>query len=120
MEGTKFSGWLRGELEQRDMGVKTLARKLAEQHPEGVSEQSVESYRATLRRYLHRRVVPQTPMRQAIAEALGVSVDEMPSAEDEAEDDELADLLVNIVGYLRSRGKVAALAAAREAFEVSA
>jgi hypothetical protein len=87
--GSKFSGWLREKLDEKraadaQYGVRTLARKMAEKHPAGVTYGTVESYRSTLKKYL-RGARPGPAMRSAIAEALGVSEDEMPTREDDEE-----------------------------------
>lgn len=83
-----FREWLAGEMQRQNVSRREVARRLAAQHPKGVTTETVETYRRAVRRYLD----PESPMRPtdstriAFAEAFGVDPDEVPSTEDEEED----------------------------------
>lgn len=95
-----FRDWLDGQMEQRGIGRRELARRLAAQ-----SGTSFDSYRRSVKRYLAGETVPNEQTRDAIAEALGVNPSEMPSPDDE-EDDLFAGLMLEV---LKLREKFALL-----------
>ena len=83
-----FRDWLAGEMEKRQLSRREIARRLAAQHPKGVNVDTTETYRRAIRRYLE--VDPQVPTEQtqrAIAAAIGADPSELPSGEDDEEDD---------------------------------
>jgi transcriptional regulator with XRE-family HTH domain len=75
---TPFGSWLRGELDHRGWGVRTLARRMHQFDPEVA--------RRALNRYLREGSMPTQAYRAAIAEGLGISPDEMPASDDEEEE----------------------------------
>lgn len=87
-----FAEWLRMEMEQRDVSRRELARRMAESHRDGVTPQTVETYRRAIRRYLDADdpQVPKEQTREAIADALGVDRGQLPDDEDEEVDLNLA------------------------------
>lgn len=100
MAETTFKGWLTGEMRRQDVTRRGLARRLASQHPEGVNEATVETYRRAIYKYLHsaKPTKPTNPTRAAFAVALGVSPDEVPSSEDEEEaEDVMAPLMREVM-----------------------
>lgn len=70
------------------MGVRTLARKINPAHP--------ELPRRALNRYLHEGASPTRAYRELIADALGVTLDEVPD-----DDDEEADLSADLLAAIR-------------------
>ena len=89
-----FRDWLASEMEKRSVSRREIARRLAAQHPRGVTPDTVETYRRAVRRYLE--ADPQVPTEQtqaAIARALGVDPADLPSGDDEEEDGDLAATL---------------------------
>lgn len=95
MAGPTFRDWLTGEMRRQNVTRRGLARRLAAQHPEGVNEATTETYRRAVYKYLHpvRPTKPTNQTRAAFAVALGVSPDEVPSTEDEEDDDLMAPLM---------------------------
>lgn len=91
-----FRDWLAGEMDRQGLSRREVARRLAVQHPKGVTPDTVETYRRAIRRYLD-PVDPQRPnptTRLAFADALEADPADVPTAEDEAEDvEDLAGLL---------------------------
>lgn len=67
---TPFAQWLRAQLEERDWGVRTLARRMNPAEPEVA--------RRALNHYL-RGSLPTDTYRALIAEGLGVPVAEVPA-----------------------------------------
>lgn len=67
---TALAAWLRQQLDERGWGVRTLARKM--------NPAESEVARRSLNRYLFEGSYPSETNRQAIADALGVPVDEVP------------------------------------------
>lgn len=67
-----FADWLRTQLDERGLGVRTLARKIDPQNP--------EAPRRAIYHYL-RGSTPTEAYLTAIAEAFGVSRDEIPIEE---------------------------------------
>lgn len=63
--------------------MRKLARTMAERHPHGATHATIETNRRALYKYLREGAVPSRAMRAAIAEALGVSVEEIPEEDDE-------------------------------------
>lgn len=85
-------------MERQGLSRREVARRLAAQHPKGVTPDTVETYRRAVRRYLE--VDPQVPTVQtqrAIAIAVGVSPDELP----DGDQDEEEDLAVTLQGLVR-------------------
>lgn len=72
---TPFAGWLRTELDARNWGVRTLARKIDPHDPEPA--------RRALNRYLYEGARPTNGYRLAIAAAFGLSEDELPVDDEE-------------------------------------
>lgn len=82
-------------MEKQGLSRREVARRMAENHPQGVTLQTTETYRRAVRRYLDPEN-PQRPTegtRNAIADALGVDRSAVPTEEDEEEDLQLALLL---------------------------
>lgn len=69
---TEFASWLDGQLKEHDMGVRTLARKMA--------ADDVERVRRALNRYLLEGSYPNHENRALIAAALDVPEDDLPDA----------------------------------------
>ena len=91
----RFSEWLGSEMGRQELSRREVARRMAENHPRGITPQTVETYRRAIRRYLDTEN-PQRPTestRNAIADALGVDRSTLPTEEDEEEDLQLALLL---------------------------
>jgi len=105
MPPTTFRDWLTGEMKRQEVTRRGLARRLAAQHPEGVTDATVETYRRSIYKYLHptRPTKPTNPTRAAFAEALGVSPDEVPSTEDEEEAEDLMAPLMRELQRLQQR-----------------
>lgn len=91
-----FRDWLAGEMDRQGLSRREVARRLAVHHPEGVTVNTVETFRRAIRRYLD-PVDPQRPnptTRLAFADALEADPADVPTAEDEAEDvTDLAELV---------------------------
>lgn len=87
---TPFGRRFQAELATQGLGVRTLARRIADR--EGRPER-VESIRRQLRRYLTDvdPAVPSAPNRWVIEDALGLERDTLA---DEDEEDELVDVLM--------------------------
>lgn len=84
-----FKDWLADVLVGTGVSRRELARRLAEKHPEGVTDKTLDSQRKTVRRILSGDSNPTQPTREAICDALGVPRDECPSADDEAADSQI-------------------------------
>jgi lambda repressor-like predicted transcriptional regulator len=67
---TPLAEWLAAQLDERGWGVRTLARR--------INPDDSEIPRRTLNRCLYVGSYPSETNRQAIADALGVPVDEVP------------------------------------------
>lgn len=80
-----FRDWLSRELVEQKVPRRELARRMAAKHPEGVTPQTIETYRRAIYRYLD----PADPMRPteqtraAFAEAFGVDPAEVPDDDEE-------------------------------------
>lgn len=87
-----FRGWLNRTLADKKVARRELARRLAAGHPEGVTPQTIETYRRAIYRYLDERdpMIPNAQTRNAFADALGVPRDEVPAEDDEEPDLEAA------------------------------
>ncbi len=70
-EGTRFGEWLERAMAEEGVGNRTLARRIAEQHPQGATEATIESARTTLRRIRSGKLRPGQRTREAIEAALG-------------------------------------------------
>lgn len=93
-----FRDWLAGQMETRELSRREVARRLAAQHPRGVTADTTETYRRAIRRYLE--TDPQVPTEQtqkAIAVAIGVDPSELPDGDDEDEDEDMAATLQALV-----------------------
>lgn len=73
VEPLAFSDWLSQQLAARNWGVRTLARKINPADP--------EPPRRTLNRYLHEGKQPTPLFREAIAEAFGIALADVPAEE---------------------------------------
>lgn len=91
-----FRDWLAGEMDRQGLSRREVARRLALQHPKGVTVDTVETYRRAIRRYLD-PVDPQRPnptTRLAFADALEADPADVPTVDDEVEDVvDLAELM---------------------------
>jgi transcriptional regulator with XRE-family HTH domain len=96
---TEFGRWLCGELESRDWGIRTLARRINPGEP--------EIARRALNRYVHEGTLPSPEYRAAIADALGVDVDELPGDDEDEEvplrDDPLVFAVYELVAAIRKQ-----------------
>lgn len=93
MGNRTFKDWLEGQLEKRQIPRRELARRMAAQHPEGVTNQTIETYRRAIYKYLGPDpTIPSEPTRNAFAAALDVDPSEVPSEDDEEEPDLAATL----------------------------
>lgn len=108
MHRIPFRWTLRREIERLDelakaeggrYGIRTLARRLAEDWPEGATLATIENERRALRKYLYRGVVPVDAKKRRIAVALGRGEDFFFEA-----DPGLTDLLLE---RARERGQKA-------------
>lgn len=105
---TPFAGWLNEHLETRGWGARTLARKINPSEP--------ENPRRAINRYLLEGRWPTDEYRQAIAVALEVDVDEMPTDEEKSDDEEddsemrrAVDLMAELMAIIAPKpNKVAA------------
>jgi hypothetical protein len=86
---TKFSVWLTAELDTQSLSLRGLARRIADKE----ATTSTETVRRTLIKYVHEARWPREPMRRAIASALNVDPDSMPTEADEDEDAALQALM---------------------------
>jgi transcriptional regulator with XRE-family HTH domain len=89
-----FRTWLAGEMERQGLSRREVARRLAASHPQGVTPSTTETYRRAVRRYLDAED-PQSPTAQtrtAFAVALEVDPAEVPSSDDDEEEDLAAAL----------------------------
>lgn len=82
---TAFGRWLRSELDGRNIGVRTLART--------IDRSQTELVRRNLNRYLYDGVRPSPMMRARIADALGVKPSEIPTDDDDEEEDSVKEFL---------------------------
>lgn len=71
LASTPLAEWLRAELDERGMGVRTLARKMKPDEP--------EVPRRMLNRILYEGSYPSEANRELIAEALGTDPTEVPA-----------------------------------------
>lgn len=80
------------------MPRRELARRLATKHPEGVTPQTIETYRRAIYRYLDvtEPMLPNLQTRSAFAAALGVSPSEVPSSDDEEGEPDLSATLQSL------------------------
>lgn len=90
-----FRDWLGSEMERQGLSRREVARRMAEKHPSGVTPQTTETYRRAIRRYLdvENPQRPTAPTRNAIADALDVPRESVPTDDEEEEDLQLALLL---------------------------
>lgn len=72
---TALARWLRTQLDEQNLGVRTLAKKINPADP--------EVPRRTLNRILFEGAYPSDTNRAAIASALEIPSEEMPSEDDE-------------------------------------
>ena len=75
LAATPFAAWLRAGLDERQWGIRTLARRINPDEP--------EVPRRALNRYLYEGAQPTNGYRKQIAAALGVPESELPEPEDE-------------------------------------
>jgi len=89
MEGPRisFGDWLRDAIAAEGVSHRGLARRIAEKHPQGANETTIDSARRTLRKILHNDLNPTQPTRDAIQEALGRT--DAPRVDDEERDEPL-------------------------------
>lgn len=80
-----FRFWLNEQLEANGISRREIARRLAAQHPGGVTHQNIETYRRAIYRYLDDTdpMLPNKQTRSAFAVALGCDPSEVPSPDDE-------------------------------------
>lgn len=93
-----FRDWLAREMETRQLSRREIARRLASQHPKGVTADTTETYRRAIRRYLE--TDPQVPTEQtqkAIAVAIGVDPAELPAGEEDDDEEDMAATLQMLV-----------------------
>lgn len=97
-----FRSWLAAELAGQNVPRRELARRLAAQHPKGVTADTIETYRRAVYRYLDpvAPMIPNQQTRAAFADALGVSPDEVPVSDDEDEPDLTAALQAIALGHV--------------------
>jgi hypothetical protein len=90
-----FRSWLISQLEEQAIPRRELARRLAARHPEGITPQTIETYRRAIYRYLDvtEPMLPNLQTRSAFAAALGVSPSEVPSTDDEEGEPDLSATL---------------------------
>lgn len=72
---TELARWLRGQLDEQGLGIRTLAKKMNPADP--------EVPRRALNRVLYEGAMPSDANRRLIAVGLGVSPEELPSEDDE-------------------------------------
>lgn len=79
---TPFGNWLRGELDRREWGVRTLAREMANR---ANKPERIESIRRQLKTYLTETspATPETASRNAIEDALEVERGTAPGDDEE-------------------------------------
>lgn len=89
-----FRSWLRSELDSQKLPRRELARRLAAKHPSGVTQQTIETYRRAIYRYLDETdpMQPNEQTRGAFADALGVDPSEVPSEDEDEDFDAIAAL----------------------------
>jgi hypothetical protein len=80
-----YREWLADAIQESGLSKREVARKLAAKHPNGVSLETIESYRRTIRKILFDGQTPRDPLRASIGEAL--DRDDYPTGADEDEDD---------------------------------
>lgn len=71
LASTPLAEWLRAELDEHGLGVRTLARRMNPSEPEVA--------RRALNRYLYEGAYPSEANRDLIAEALDVDATEVPA-----------------------------------------
>jgi hypothetical protein len=98
-----FRGWLQHELTTQGIARREVARRLATKHPKGATPETIETYRRAIYRYLDESspMIPNQSTRAAFAEALGVSLEEVPT-EDEDEDLDIELAVTQMTRELRS------------------
>lgn len=79
-----FKDWLADALEDSGATKRGLARRMAEKHPRGVTQDTIESSRRTLRKIIAGKQTPTQPTRDSIQDALGRH--DAPTVEDENAD----------------------------------
>lgn len=103
-EAGQFGRKLRAELDRRNLGVRTLARTLAQR---ANAPDRTESIRRQLRRYLYEPVQPTAATRWEIEDALGLERDTLAADdEDEEADPAMRDaflLFVDLMDLLTVR-----------------
>lgn len=80
IHGRTFRAKLQGELRQRDMGIRTLARAMHRQQLDrGVAPRKIESLRRQLSTYLrdHAPATPRPPFRHEVEDALSLERDSL-------------------------------------------
>lgn len=77
---TPFAAWLKGELDARGWGVRTLARRM--------DPENVEVARRAVNRVIHEGSRPSDPTRAAIARGLDIPEGDVPTAERGSDDDD--------------------------------
>jgi len=84
---TPFATWLNSELKRQELSVRGLAKRMASRNGFTGLElsQEVERHRRNLSRYRYDGIIPTEQNRVLVAEALGVSKDEMPSDDEDEE-----------------------------------
>lgn len=92
MAARNFREWLNTEIDRQGLTRREVARRLASKHPEGVTPQTIETYRRAIYKYLDpaNPTEPTMQTRSAFADALGVDPASVPSQDDDSEDRDLA------------------------------
>lgn len=85
-----FREWLAGALETSGLPKREIARRMAANHPKGVTYETIETGRRTLNKILSGDLTPTQPTRDAIAAALERT--DAPTTDDDEEDELLSAL----------------------------
>lgn len=101
-----FRDWLSQQLEEKKVPRRELARRMAAKHPEGVTPQTIETYRRAIYRYLDATdpMLPTEQTRTAFAEAFGVDPSEVP--DDAEEEPDLEAALRMMAAQHRAQGQL--------------
>lgn len=92
---TPFAGWLKGELDARGWGVRTLAKRM--------DPANVEVARRAVNRIIHEGSLPSDPTCAALARGLDIPERDVPEAERSSsdDDDEESDPVAALMNVLR-------------------
>jgi transcriptional regulator with XRE-family HTH domain len=94
---SSFAAWMYDTRTARGLSVRGLAKAMSRTG----DTQDVERHRRNLNRYIHNGIIPTDQNKQLIADALGVSKDEMPADEDEEAAVSVHDLFATLLTLAR-------------------